>query len=129
MAVAPEARLQTVAYEGGTATGPKGLLDYLFGDPGQLGWAVAGLPGEDGGGRRRRKYGTKQRENARAGEPMQLNLANGEAYTVRITGTHIDFIDFFLARGGGVLVLNVYSERGTIYGPQVAPFADDNAGA
>ena len=49
---------------------------------------------------------------------MQMVLTNGETYTVRVTGTHTNFIDFFLAKGGGERVKNVYSERGTIYGPQ-----------
>jgi len=55
---------------------------------------------------------------------MLMVLMNGEAYTVRVTGTHTNFVDFFLAKGGGARVRNVYSERGTEYGPQsqaVAP--------
>ena len=120
MAVDPKARLNTIAYPKGTVTATRGLLEFLFGaTTPNISWQVPTDAVVPGGGRRRRKYGTRQRENARAGEPMQLILNNGEAYTVRITGTHTNFIDAFLAKGGGAKVANIYSERGTIYGPQV----------
>lgn len=120
MAVDPKARLNTISYPKGTVTAPRGLLEYLFGTgtPG-VSWAVPVDAIAGPGGVRRRKYGTRQRSSSRAGEPMQLILNNGEAYTVRITGTHTKFIDAFLSKGGGAKVANIYSERGTIYGPQI----------
>jgi hypothetical protein len=119
MAVDPKARLNTISYAKGTVTGPRGLLEYLFGGASfNSSWLESTNPLDNLTGRRRRKYGTRQRSSARAGEPMQLVLKNGEVYTVRITGTHTRFIDEFLAKGGGLNVANVYSERGTLYGPQ-----------
>ena len=119
VAVNPNARLQTVAYQRGTATAPKALIAYLFGqNVGGLAWTTSRNPADPVTGRRRRKYGTKQRSSARAGEAMQVVLDNGETYVVRITGSHTAFIDFFLAEGLGSKVLNVFSERGTMYGPK-----------
>ena len=119
MATSPNARLQTVAYQRGTATAPKALIAYLFGqNVGGLAWTTSRDPADPVTGRRRRKYGTKQRSSARAGEAMQVVLDNGETYCVRITGSHTAFIDFFLAEGLGTKVLNVLSERGTVYGPK-----------
>jgi hypothetical protein len=119
VAVNSNARLQTVSYPKGTATAPKALIVYLFGsNVGGLAWTPSRNPADPITGRRRRKYGTSQRSSARAGEAMQVVLDNGEAYTVRITGSHTSFLDFFLAEGLGTKVLNVYSERGTKYGPQ-----------
>lgn len=119
MAVNPNARLQTVSYPKGTATAPKALITYLFGlNVGGLAWTPSRNPADPVTGRRRRKYGTRQRSSARAGEAMQVVLDNGEVYTCRITGSHTAFIDFFLAEGLGTKVLNVYSERGTEYGQQ-----------
>jgi hypothetical protein len=119
VAVTPNARLQTVSYPKGTATAPKALIAYLFGqNVGGLAWTPSRDPADPATGRRRRKYGTKQRSSARAGEAMQVVLDNGETYSVRITGTHTAFLDFFLAEGLGAKVLNVLSERGTVYGPK-----------
>ena len=119
MAVDPKARLNTIAYSKGTVTAPRGLLEYLFGGSSfNSSWLASTNPLDNLTGRRRRKYGTRQRSNARAGEPMQLVLKNGEVYTARITGTHTAFINEFLSKGGGVNVANIFSERGTIYGPQ-----------
>jgi hypothetical protein len=120
--MAPNAnyRLNTICYPHGTITAAKGLLTYLFGSLAQpTNWLPPLVLDETITARRRRKYGTRQRGSARAGEAMRLLLNNGESYTVRITGTHTDFIDWFLAKGGGKKVANVYSERGTIYGPQI----------
>lgn len=120
MAVDPKARLNTITYAKGTVTAPRGLLDYLFGSgTPNVNWAVSTNLVNAITNRRRRKYGTRQRESARAGEPMKLVLKNGDIYTARITGSHTAFIDAFLSKGGGLNVANIYSERGTIYGPQV----------
>lgn len=95
------------------------LIAHLFGsNVGSLAWTPSRNPADPVTGRRRRKYGTRQRSSARAGQPMQIALSNGETYTLRITGSHTAFIDFFLSEGLGSKVLNIFSERGTIYGPQ-----------
>jgi hypothetical protein len=116
MAGDPKARLVTVAYQGGTMTATLGLLEYLLGDL-QLSWQKPS-DSTNHAGRRLRKYGARQRAAARGGRVMNLSLINGDSFQVRITGTDTDFIDFVLARIGEGLVLNAYTQRGTIYGPQ-----------
>jgi hypothetical protein len=119
MAPDPNLSLRTIAYKGGTVTAVAGLLDYLFDNvTGEVSWTAPASPADPVTGRRRRKYGTRQRSSSRAGEAMQLVLKNGKTYIVRVTGAHIDFVEFFLSQGGGSKVANVYSERGTEYGPQ-----------
>jgi hypothetical protein len=119
MAVNPSARLRTLTFQKGTVTAPAGLITHLFGNSsGQVSWTASANPPDPVTGRRRRKYGTRQRSSSRAGEVMAIALSNGEQYSVRITGTHTNFIDFFLSQGAGDKVVNVFSERGTIYGPQ-----------
>jgi len=119
MAINPQARLLTVTYPKGTFTAPKGLIDFLFGTNGaRLSWLAPVDPADPITGRRRRKYGTRQRNSARAGEQIRLVMNNGAVYSGRITGTHTAFVDHFLSVGGADKVLNAYSERGTIYGPQ-----------
>lgn len=119
MASDPNLRLRTVAYSGGTVTAVAGLLNHLFDNvTGEASWTAPANPADPVTGRRRRKYGTRQRSSSRAGEAMQLVLKSGSAYSVRVTGTHTNFIEFFLSQGGGEKVANVFSERGTIYGPQ-----------
>jgi hypothetical protein len=120
MAPAPSARLTTITWPKGSITAPRGLLVYLFGDLAQtVAWASTTTNTDPVTGRRVRRYGTRQRSSARAGEAMTVVLNNGEQFSVRITGSHYNFLDQFLGRGAGEKVANVYSERGTIYGPQV----------
>lgn len=119
MAINPQARLLSVTYPKGTFTAPKGLIDFLFGTNGsRLSWQSPVNLADAITGRRRRKYGTRQRSSAGAGEQIRLVMNDGAIYSGRITGTHTAFIDHFLSVGGADKVLNVYSERGTIYGPQ-----------
>lgn len=120
MATEPNLRLVTLTYPKGTVTAVRGLINYLFGSTSAaVGWTPSANPADPVTGRRRRKYGTRQRSSSRAGENLTMVLNNGEKYNVRVTGTHIDFIDFVLAKGVGRKVDNIYSERGTEYGPQV----------
>lgn len=120
MATTPGARLNTISYPKGTVTAVRGLLEYLFGNlEDNLAWAQPVSLPDLVTGRRRRKYGTRQRGSARAGEAMKILLSTGKVYTVRITGTHTAFIDFFLSKGQVKKVANIYSERGSIYGPQI----------
>ena len=119
MATPPGLRLNTITYPRGTVTAPRGLLEYLFGNlSASLRWEAPGSAVNPETGRRRRIYGTRQRSSARAGERMTLVLDNGETYGVSVTGTHIDFISFVLGRVQPGKVANIYSERGTEYGPQ-----------
>jgi hypothetical protein len=115
MAADPKRRNQTVQYDGGTATGAAGLIEFLFGAQ-QLVW--------EGGtdSNLKRPYGSRQRSNAAAGEPMTVELLDGSTYTLRVTGTHKAFIAK-LVKPAEDKIAQVYSERGTIYGRRPLPVA------
>jgi hypothetical protein len=101
-------------------TAPRGLLTYLFGTlASRVTWENPATGPNPTSGRRRRVYGTRQKSSARAGEAMKLLLDNGEMYTVRVTGPHMDFIGYILSRTQPGKVANVFSARGTEYGPQL----------
>ena len=118
MTIDPKLRLNTISYPGGTCTALNGLLTHLFGsDSTVLAWRANTNAVNPVTGRRRRKYSTRQRSSARAGQVMQVVLKSGEKYSVRVTGTHTAFIDYFMAEGAGDKIANVYSQRGTEYGP------------
>jgi len=116
MAADPKARLMTVTYPKGSMTATVGLVEFLLGAQ-NLRWSESSLPALPGG-RRRRKYGTKQRATAIGGRELKLKLSDGGTWTVRVTGADIDFLDYVLARAGTGKVLSAYTARGTIYGPQ-----------
>jgi hypothetical protein len=120
VAVNPKLKLNTLAFVGGTVTAPRGLLEYLFGNLStRTSWLASSEATSGPSGRRRRKYGTRQKSSARAGEAMKIYLDNGEIYTVRVTGTHTNFIDTILSKVSPGKVANLVSERGTEYGPQL----------
>lgn len=102
--------LITVVYPGGTARAARGLLETLFA-PQQRKWKRTNTDG-------RRPYKSRQRSASAAGEPVKVVLEGGVEYTLRVTGSHTAFLDFMIARAI-VPVLNVVSERGTEYGPEV----------
>jgi hypothetical protein len=107
----PKARKVTLFYNGGSVTATKGLLDFLFPS-----WNPSWLPnGESGSGRR--PFGSRQRDTRGKGQVMTLQLQNGEEWGVRITGSHTKFIQVLLGQGSTDQVLQVFSERGTVYGP------------
>lgn len=93
-----------------------GLIELLLGTQ-KLVWK-APTSGTTADGKRKRKYGTKQRASALSGRPMTIVVSGGDAWTARVTGTDVDFITFVLAKVSDNKVLNIYSPRGTIYGPQ-----------
>jgi hypothetical protein len=119
MATPSSDRLNTISYPRGTVTAPRGLLEYCFGPlEDALRWELPGTAADAVTGRRRRRYGTRQRSSARAGEAMKVVLDNGQKYTMRVTGTHLDFIDFAIGRMLNGKIVGVFSERGTDYSPQ-----------
>lgn len=122
MAVDPKARNVSAAYPGGTVTGTLGLIEYVFG-PQKSEWEA--ISGEDPrpGITRRRKYGTRQRSQAAAGHAIHLRLSDGSVWTVRVTGADIDFIDQILTKAKPGTVLNAWTDRGTLYGPQMVELA------
>lgn len=116
MATDPKARRITVGYPKGTMTATIGLIEYLLGTQ-KLVW-TNNASGTTADGKRKRKYGSKQRALALGGRPMSIVLDNGETYTARVTGADLDFIEFVLSKVTNNKVLNIYTPRGTIYGPQ-----------
>jgi hypothetical protein len=116
MAADPKARRITVGYPGGTMSATIAFVEYLLGTQ-KLVWTTP-TSGTTVDGKRKRKYGTKQRASALSGRPMTVVLDNGDAWTARVTGADVDFITFVLAKADVNKVLNIYSPRGTIYGPQ-----------
>lgn len=107
----PKAKLVTLFYSGGSVSATRGLIDFLFPS-----WSPSWLPDGESGPRRR-PFGSRQRENRAGGEVMTLQLANGETWNVRITGTHTAFIQAVLNQGNPDQVVGVFSERGSSYGP------------
>jgi hypothetical protein len=93
--------------------GARGLLEYIFGSL-NLTWGPTRPAGP-----RRRPYGSRQRTNAAAGQPMFLQLDTGQIYSVRITSTQSSFLDQITTRAAGK-VLRVWSQRGTDYGRKTA---------
>ena len=109
----PKAKQVTVSFKGGTVTGTRGLMDFLF--PTRV---PSWLPnGEAGFGKR--PFGSKQADNRAAGRLLKLVLTdNAGTFSVRVTGTDTNFLRAFLGEGNVDKVLMVYTEAGTIYGPQ-----------
>lgn len=113
----PKARLVTLSYPGGTVTATRGLIDYLF--PTRT---PSWLPnGESGKGKR--PFGSKQADNRAAGRLLKLKLKDGSTFSIRVTGTDTKFLQSFLAAGRVDNVEMVYTEAGTMYGPQYSALA------
>jgi len=113
MATNPENATLTVSYEGGTVTGARGLLTWLL-PPFALTWEPQSVDGEP----RRRKYGTIQRSNARAGRVHFLVTEGNETYSVRVTGSTTRFMDKVVANSASNRIKAVYTMRGTKYARQ-----------
>jgi hypothetical protein len=58
------------------------------------------------------------RSLADAGQPVTVRLTDGEVWQVRVTGTMIDFIDKVLADGNADNVMQIWTARGSLYGPE-----------
>ena len=114
MASDPKARTMVVSYTGGTVAAAQGLLEYLFGAQ-EPSWG-AGSIGTTQLGRKRYKYGSRQRSNAAAGDQVFLDCGEEGVYSVRVTGDIVDFIDKMLPNTG-TKVKRAYTRRGSIYGP------------
>lgn len=113
MASDPKARNATVAYTGGHMTGAIGLLEWMFEE--QPTWG-AGNVGTTQLGRKRYKYGTRQRSNAAAGRQVFLDFGSSGTYSVRVSGDVVDFMDKIVPKIGSKLK-RAYTRRGTIYAP------------
>jgi hypothetical protein len=116
----PDAKIGIVAFSTGTAQATIGLLKFLFGVESPSWNASSGVPTERG--RRRYRYGTRQRSNAAAGKQVILELADGGAYSVRVTGPIVDFISEVVSRSED-RVVRAYTRRGTVYAPAFEPLS------
>jgi len=118
--VDPLAVNQTIIYEGGTVTAPRGTLAAMFPST-----APSWFPnGESGLGRR--PFGSRQRSTRQAGEDLTVQFIDGSAWVVRVTGGHTNFLTRLLVDGNVDTVAQVWSERGTIYGPQYRTIGPSN---
>jgi hypothetical protein len=117
MASDPKARITTVAYEGGTVSGAIGLLEHLF-DVDTPTWG-GGTSADTPTGRKRYKYGTRQRTSAAPGKQVFLDLGTDRVYSVRVTGNIVDFIDAILPKTGDK-IKRAYTRRGSVYAPTFA---------
>jgi hypothetical protein len=118
VAIDPKARTVTLSYPGGTVTAVLGLIEYIFGTQ-TIGWQTLAGPALTPGGRRRRKYGTRQRSAAAGGRVMNLRLDEGHVWQVRYSGTDLDFISAVISKTVPGRVKQAWTPRGTIYGPQL----------
>lgn len=116
MATAPNARLITIRYQGGSVRAPKANIEYLAGGV-ELSWAGLALTGGGGAGR---PYGYRRKANASAGQPVKVIFNNGEDYTFRVTGGVKNLINFMLSRSTLNNVQQIVTQRGSEFGR--APF-------
>lgn len=138
MAVDAKARKLTLSFKGGSVRGPVGLLEAVFGDQkidaamqgeeqtvtvkGHTRIRVIGQPGKSIAANTytRTRYPSGHAGGPAGGEPIRI-LANGDWWTLRLTGNHESFNEFL----GGLIDADdagsnsIYwkSEKGTSYGP------------
>lgn len=117
MALQPQGMTLLLSYEGGTISGTKAVLEKIFGNNLKTTWLPPIRTTESG--RRIFRYGRRQRSQAAAGRVTSLRFTDGEVWTVRLTGSDVAFIDKILSLGDDVRVVEVWSQKGTIYGQQV----------
>jgi hypothetical protein len=116
----PDARIGIVAFSTGTAQATIGLLKFLFGVENPSWSANSAATTERG--RRRYRYGTRQKSNAAAGKQVILDLTDGGSYSVRVTGPIVDFISEVVSKSGD-RVVRAYTRRGTVYAPAFEPLS------
>ena len=113
MATAPEGRLVTIRFDKGSIRAPKANIELLKNiSAGNWTPGAVAIPGV-----RRRKYGYRRKSNAAAGQAIQIDFANGERWTYRLTGTVENFISRIIATGTNEPVTGVTTQRGAEYGP------------
>lgn len=114
MSVSPDARKTVVVFDGGTVTAPLGTIKRLF--PGaRPRWTRAEGTTRTG---RRRGYRNRQRSNAAAGEAISIREIDGDVFTVRVTGSQNNFIDNVIRGENEDRIIQIWSERGTLYGAE-----------
>jgi hypothetical protein len=115
--VKPDNREITIAYPKGTVTAVRGLMRYLFPEVKTAWKKPTGLTPRG----RRKSYYSRRRTNAAAGQVLRLHTDQGDVWSVRVTGTPLDFINAMLASTGGEKIVAVYSERGKNFLPEPEP--------
>lgn len=122
MAIDPKARTVTLTYPGGTVTGVLGLIEYIFGAQ-QIRWTPISQSPTTPGGNTRRKYGSRQRSSAAGGRSITLRVDTGKTWQLRYTGTTVKFLDAVVVKSVPGRVVQAWTPRGTIYGPQIGELA------
>jgi hypothetical protein len=115
MATAAPAQRITVNFSGGYVIGPRATIQKVLGSL-ESRWSAQGGITLTG---RKRRYGSRQRSQALAGEPMVMNFTDGTSFTLRVVGDHVDFINAVLAGPNESQVQSIVSQRGTIYAQRI----------
>lgn len=123
-AVKPDNREVTLSYPGGSVSCVRGLMKYLF--P-KINFTWNKPVGTTPRGRRKSYY-FRRRTLADPGQPLYIHMESGDVWTVRITGTPLDFINAMLASVDSTQIAAVYSERGTNFLPEAEPLGGNNGG-
>ena len=118
MAAAPEGRLTTVKYAGGSVRAPLANIQALLG-PVEMSWAALGSGGAGGPGR---PYGYRKKANSAAGKAVAVIFLNGERWTYRVTGTMKAFINELLAKTSLTEIAAIETQRGSEFAP--GPFLE-----
>ena len=118
MAVNQQLRRITVAFEGGTASAPRAVFEKIHGDI-TLVWRPDNSALSQLTGRNRYKYGRRQKSRSLGGTPLRFYFADGQSWTVRVTGDIQNYLSRVLARSENALLIDeVVTPRGTIYAKQ-----------
>jgi hypothetical protein len=112
MATAPEGRLITIRFPKGSLRAPKANIELLKSVT-NGGWSPGATPVP---GITKRKYGYRRRSNAAAGQSIQIDFANGQRWSYRLTGTVENFISRIIATGTNNPVVGITTQRGAEYG-------------
>jgi hypothetical protein len=121
MAVAAEARLITVRYQGGYVRATKGALDKLLGETDSALQSRNWGPAPEA----RRPYGYRRKTNSAAGLPLKAGFADGETWTYRVAGPVKNFIDRVLRSAQGDEVVTLTSPRGAEFAKELEFDIDD----
>lgn len=92
-----------------------GTLNYIFGNQ-RFRWVRPSGTTPSG---RRKQYRGRQRSNAAAGQPVWIRFDTGQTVQVRITSTLTQFIDEVIAKTDEGKILNIWTARGTMKGPEL----------
>lgn len=119
MAVDPKRRFVTLTYEEGSARMARGVAEFFFGAIASTGtWKRSGQAGQDG--KNKVPYGRAQQSLCAGGKAVVVHMANGDKWTMRVTGPDKRYLDWFLEKT--IVkddVVRVTTPRGTKYGETI----------